>query len=115
MITRNDGTQIETFAGLSEIVDALDRRFPDGKDIFQRVSRLCEESGELAAAVNHRENMGIKHQKHGDATDEQLLKEIQDVMRACVGIAKHYGLETKLEQSISEFYTRYEARGEISY
>lgn len=99
-----------TFTKLKYIVASLDRRFPDGNDIFQRVSRLCEESGELASAVNHRERMGIKQEKHGDADDDHLVKEIQDVMRAALGIARHYQLEDKLESSIHQFYEDYKTR-----
>lgn len=103
----------ETFAALKAIVEALDRRFPDGNSAFQRVSRLAEECGELAAAVNHKENMGIKQQKHGQATDEHLVKELQDVLRATLGIARHYGLEDQLEQSIEDFYKAYQKDGFI--
>lgn len=105
----------DTFAELKQIVASLDRRFPDGNDIFQRVSRLCEESGELASAVNHRERMGIKHEKHGEADDDHLVKEIQDVMRAALGIARHYQLEDKLEVSIHQFYADYKARDHRKY
>lgn len=106
---------IDTFTALREIVASLDRRFPDGNTIFQRVSRLCEESGELASAVNHRERMGIKQEKHGNPDDDHLVKELQDVMRACLGIAKHYNVEDKLEASIHEFYADYKARGDFNY
>jgi len=106
---------IDTFTALQKIVESLDRRFPDDNDIFQRVSRLCEESGELASAVNHRERMGIKQEKHGDPDDERLVKELQDVMRACLGIARHYGVEDKLEASIHQFYADYKARGDFDY
>jgi NTP pyrophosphatase (non-canonical NTP hydrolase) len=114
MIVTKAGT-IETYVALTSIVDALDRRFPDGNNIFQRVSRLCEESGELASAVNHREKMGIKRDKYGAPDDDHLVKEIQDVMRACLGIAKHYHLENALEESIQDFYTDYEEKGRLSY
>ncbi|MDX2775822.1 hypothetical protein PV379_00430 [Streptomyces caniscabiei] len=110
-----DTDHIDTFTALKKIVESLDRRFPDGNDIFQRVSRLCEESGELASAVNHRERMGIKHEKHGDPNDEHLVKELQDVMRACLGIAQHYNVEDALEASIHQFYADYKARGDFDY
>ena len=106
---------IDTFTALREIVASLDRRFPDGNTIFQRVSRLCEESGELASAVNHRECMGIKQEKHGAPDDDHLVKELQDVMRACLGIAKHYNVEDELDASINVFYDDYKARGDLSY
>jgi len=114
MITTKNG-MIETYTALVTITEALDRRFPDGNDIFQRVSRLCEESGELASAVNHREEMGIKQDKYGQPDDEHLVKEVQDVMRACLGIAKHYHLEGALEKSIQDFYSDYESKGHLSY
>lgn len=97
---------MNTYDELKEVVAYLDRRFPDGKDIFQRVSRLAEETGELAQAVNHREGTGIKREKYGEPTTEALVKEIQDVMRAAMGIARHYGVEKELEQSIHEAYER---------
>lgn len=113
MIVASDGQKMETFAAMQEIVAALDKRFPDGNSAFQRVSRLAEECGELAAAVNHRENMGIKTQKHGEATDEHLVKELQDVLRATLGIARHYGVEAQLEESVQEFYQSYQKQGFI--
>lgn len=115
MITRNDGSEIETFTALTAIVNALDQRFPDGNDIFQRISRLCEESGELASAVNHREKMGIKAEKHGLSDDDHLVKEIQDVLRAAMGIAKHYNIEDKLNRSIQDFYNEYDKQGHLGY
>lgn len=106
-------SSLDTFTELSGIVTALDKRFPDGNSIFQRVSRLAEECGEVAAAVNHREKMGIKQEKHGEATDEALVKELQDVMRAVLGIAQHYNLEPELRQSIQTFYESYKKEGFI--
>jgi len=113
MIRTTTNQELETFAALRSIVEALDKRFPDGNSAFQRVSRLAEECGELAAAVNHKEKMGIKLQKHGEATDENLVKELQDVLRSTLGIARHYGLEEQLEQSIEDFYKAYQKDGFI--
>ncbi|HSW74338.1 MAG TPA: MazG nucleotide pyrophosphohydrolase domain-containing protein [Candidatus Saccharimonadales bacterium] len=106
--------ELETFVALKSIVEALDKRFPNGNSAFQRVSRLAEECGELASAVNHKENMGIKSQKHGEANDENLVKELQDVLRSTLGIARHYGLEDKLEKSIEDFYRSYQRDGLIN-
>ena len=105
--------EIETFVALNAIVEALDKRFPDGNSTFQRVSRLAEECGEIASAVNHKEKMGIKHQKHGEANNENLVKELQDVLRSTLGIARHYNLEKELEQSIEDFYKAYQKDGLI--
>jgi hypothetical protein len=35
-----------------------------------------------------------------------MAKEIQDAMRAAIGIAQHYGLEAELEKSIDDAYVR---------
>lgn len=86
---------------------ALDKRFPDGNTIFQRVSRLAEETGELASAVNHLEGMGIKREKYGEPEPVHLAKEIQDVLRTALGIAHHYGIEAELEQCIHTAYQTY--------
>lgn len=98
---------MDTYKELTEIVEYLDERFPNGCEIFQRVSRLAEETGELAQAINHMEGMGIKHEKYGQPDKAKLVKEIQDVMRAAIGIAKHYELEAEVEQSIHDAHARY--------
>jgi NTP pyrophosphatase (non-canonical NTP hydrolase) len=111
VITDQNGVQVETFAALVQLVDALDRRFPDGNAAFQRVSRLCEEAGELAQAVNHWEGMGIKDSKYGSRDSSQMAKEVQDVVRAALGISRHYGLESAVERSIERSYRDYQRDG----
>jgi len=96
---------------LNEIVRLLDERFPDGSDIYQRVSRLAEETGELAQAVNHTEGMGIKREKYGEPNRAVMAKEIQDVIRAALGIARYYGLESELDKSIDDAYARLSKAG----
>jgi len=112
-ITSQQNKEVDLIDALHAVVRALDEKFPDGKDIYQRVSRLCEESGELASAVNHIEGMGIKKQKHGEADMKHLAKELQDVMRATIGIAQHYGVEEDLRLSIQEAYQHYQKTGLI--
>lgn len=97
---------MNTYEELTEIVNYLDRRFPNGNEIFQRVSRLAEETGELAQVVNHIEGMGMKHEKYGTPDKEKLAKEIQDVIRAALGIAKHYHVEELLKRSIHADYKK---------
>jgi len=97
---------MNTYEELIEIVKYLDERFPNGCEIFQRVSRLAEETGELAQMVNHMEGMGIKHEKYGMPDKEKLAREVQDVIRAALGIAKHYQIEELLEQSIHAAYKK---------
>lgn len=107
----NTNTEPDTWTALVELVTALDRRFPDHNSALARVSRLCEETGEVASAVNHTEGMGIKHDKHGPPDTANLVKELQDVLRATVGLAVHYGVETELVASIHHHRTRYQDMG----
>lgn len=110
MITDSKGNSIQTFDAIVAVIDSLNRRFPHGNEIFQRVSRLSEETGELAKAVNHRENMGIKNQKHGEPLDEELVKEALDVMGAAVDIVLHYDLLDELHTALQERYRYHEAK-----
>lgn len=96
----------DLYRTLFQVVALLDKKFPDGNDIFQRVSRLAEETGELAQVVNHWEGTGIKRQKYGEPDVAHLAKEVQDVMRAAIGIARHYGIEKELEDSIRSAHRR---------
>lgn len=41
-----------TFDHVWQLVEAFNRRFPDGNTPFQLISRLAEECGELAEQVN---------------------------------------------------------------
>lgn len=58
----NANPTTDTFTALTELVAALDTRFPDHNGPFERVARLCE-AGELAGAVNHTEGTGVKNAK----------------------------------------------------
>jgi NTP pyrophosphatase (non-canonical NTP hydrolase) len=113
MITDNQGRELETFAALVEVVTALDRRFPDGAAVFQRVSRLCEEAGELAQAVNRRESMGLKASKDAPPADAEFAQEVQDVLRAALGLAAHYGLLGDVERSVERSYRRCQRNGDL--
>lgn len=110
MIQSSKGQGISSLDAIVEIINSLNRRFPDGNQIFQRVSRLSEETGELAKAVNHREGMGIKHQKHGDPIDQELVKEALDVMGAAIDIVLHYDLMEEFEVALEERYQAHERK-----
>jgi NTP pyrophosphatase (non-canonical NTP hydrolase) len=96
----------QTYDELLAIVKHLDERFPDDNGVFQRVSRLTEEAGELAMAVNHREGMGVKNEKHGQAEDEHLAKEVKDVLVTTLAIAHHYNLTNIVKSTIHNDYNR---------
>ncbi|GAB3174519.1 hypothetical protein GCM10027059_46870 [Myceligenerans halotolerans] len=58
--------------------------------------------------------MGVKNDKHGTFDPDNLVKEIQDVLRAAVGIARHYGVEQELAESIGHHYRRYQEMGHVT-
>lgn len=93
---------VDALGSLYAIVDGLNERFQAGNNPFQMVTRLCEEAGELASAVNHMEGAGAKQTKHGAPDRAHLTHEIQDVLRAAVAIARHYGLEDDVRRSIED-------------
>ena len=100
------------FERLYRIVDGLNARFPGGDEPFRIVTRLCEEAGELASAVNHFEGTGVKMSKHGSPNPQVLAEEIQDVLRAA--LARHYGVEDRLRVSIDESYRKLLEEGYIA-
>lgn len=104
----------DTFTQLTELVAALDRRFPNHNGPFERISRLAEETGELAGAVNHAEGMGVKNEKHGAPDLSNLVKEVEDVLRSAVGIAHHYGVLERVRDSIAHHNASYREQGFIS-
>lgn len=92
-------------------VDALNKSFPDGQEPFRIITRLCEESGELAQVVNHFEGTGVKRQKMSEPDHEHLTKEIFDVLRASLSIARYYGIEGNLREMIDENIERCQKEG----
>lgn len=88
------------------VVDHLEKRFPNGNSPFQIITRLAEETGELASAVNHFEAVGIKREKRGEPDPKELAKEVQDVMRCALQIARYYKIEKELVASIEEHYEK---------
>ncbi|HLL80704.1 MAG TPA: hypothetical protein VKT25_14445 [Ktedonobacteraceae bacterium] len=84
------------------IVDKYNARFPGGNTPFHTITRLCEEAGELAGAVNHFEGTGIKREKHGEPDRAALAKEVFDVMLAALSIARYYGVEQELQGVIEQ-------------
>ncbi|MEZ4592912.1 MAG: MazG nucleotide pyrophosphohydrolase domain-containing protein [Chloroflexota bacterium] len=98
---------------LYQITHGLMKRFPNGNDPFQMVTRLAEECGELAAQVNHFEASGVKRQKLGEPDTIRLAKEVQDVLRCALTLAVHYGIEAELADSMEQSYQKLLAEGFI--
>ena len=87
--------------------------FPEGNDPYQMMTRLLEESGELAQKVNHFEGSGIKREKYGQPDPQALAKEIKDVLICALQVAVHYGVEAELEATLALSYQRLKAEGHI--
>jgi len=91
---------------LYSLVDALNQQFPSGNTPFQITTRLLEEAGEIARQVNIREGSGVKAQKHGVPNDADLAKEVLDVIRAALSVARYYGVEKELDEAIHVRYLK---------
>lgn len=91
---------------LYKIAEGLNVRFPEGNEPFKIITRLAEECGEVAAEVNHFENLGVKAKKHGQPDKKKFAKELQDVMCAVLHLAMYYGIQPELDASIEDYYQR---------
>lgn len=85
-----------------KMVEASNKRFPNGVEPFQMATRLLEECGEIASEINLWEDSGLKRQKHGDPKKENIANEIRQAMVELVKIACYYHVEKELEQSIEK-------------
>lgn len=102
-----------TLNKLYAITHGLNRRFPDGNDPFQMMTRLLEEGGELAQMVNHFEGTGVKREKYGTPDKAKLAKEVMDLLRSTLQIAIYYGIEDDLERKINDSYEKMKNEGLI--
>lgn len=98
---------------LYAITHGLNRRFPDGNDPFQIMTRLLEEGGELAQMVNHFEGRGIKNEKYGKPDKAKLAKEVMDLLRCALQIAIRYGIEDEIDDKINASYEKMRNEGLI--
>jgi predicted O-methyltransferase YrrM/NTP pyrophosphatase (non-canonical NTP hydrolase) len=110
LVCRKRGKPVDK---LVAITGGYARRFPEGDDPFQIMTRLLEECGELAQQVNHFEGSGVKRQKHGEPDKAALAKEIKNVLTCALRVAQYYGVEKELEDSISWSYRRMREEGLI--
>lgn len=96
-----------------KMVQASNKRFPNGVEPFQMVTRLLEECGEVAAEVNLWEDSGLKRQKHGEPKKENLANELRQAMVELFKIADYYHVEQELEVSIQASLQRSKEEGLI--
>jgi NTP pyrophosphatase (non-canonical NTP hydrolase) len=98
---------------LYKMVQGTNKRFPNGVEPYQIVTRLLEECGEVASEVNHWENSGIKRQKRGEPSKEKLAGEIRQAIQALFQIVVYYGVEKELDSSINASLERMKGEGLI--
>jgi len=91
---------------LYKMVEASNKRFPDGVEPYQMATRLLEECGEVAKEINHWEGSGIKRQKYGEPSKEKLANEIRQSLVELLKIAVYYSVEAELENSIEQSLQR---------
>lgn len=72
---------------LYQLVQGYYKRYPEGVEPYQMVTRLLEECGEVASEVNHWQGSGIKRLKHGEPTKNKLADEIKQALVALMQIA----------------------------
>lgn len=89
---------------LRAIGDGLARHFGGGGDVYQIMTRLQEECGELAQQVNHFQGSGIKREKMGEPGAAELAREIKHVLLNALQVARHYGVDQELSASIENSY-----------
>ena len=95
-----------------KMVEASNKRFPDGVEPFQMATRLLEEAGEIAAEINHWEN-AHKRKKRGEPRKENLANELRQTIVECFKIAVYYHVENELEESINKSLSQSRSEGLI--
>ncbi len=96
------------------LAQGFNHRFPDGNEPYQIMTRLLEESGELAQQVNIFEGAGVKREKHGEPDRAKLAKEIKDVLLAALQTCIYYGVEAEVEATLDYSYQRLKSEGHIT-
>ncbi len=96
-----------------QMVEASNKRFPEGVEPYQMATRLLEECGEVASEINLWESSGLKRQKHGEPRKENIANEIRQAMVELVKIAVYYHVEDELEHSIETSINRSRDEGLI--
>ena len=95
------------------LAQGMTKRFPNGNEPYQIMTRLLEECGEVAKEVNHFENSGTKALRHGEPTKEKLAGEVKDVLNALMQLVLYYGIEEELEAAVSKAVGQLKKEGYI--
>jgi len=95
-----------------KMVEASNKRFPEGVQPYQMATRLLEECGEIATEINNWEN-AHKRKKRGEPSKENLANELRQAMVELFKIAVYYSVETELEESINKSLLHAKSEGLI--
>ena len=87
---------------LLKIAQKLDKKYPQGKNPFMIMTRLLEESGELAQEVAHHEATGMKMAKLGEPSRLEMAKEAADVMQVVTQLMIYYDLEAEVTEVLQK-------------
>ena len=82
------------------LAQGMTKRFPNGNEPYQIMTRLLEECGEVAKEVNHFENSGTKALRHGEPSKEKLAGEVKDVLNALMQLVLYYDIEDELDEAV---------------
>jgi NTP pyrophosphatase (non-canonical NTP hydrolase) len=99
------------FDTIHNVNRGLARKFPNGNEPFQIMTRLLEECGELAQQVNHFENSGVKRQKYGTPDRVKLAQEAKGVLLTLFQVADYYQLTEELQTSLAQSEARLRSDG----
>lgn len=87
---------------LYQLAKGYSNRYPEGYEPYQIVTRILEECGEVASEVNHFEGSGIKVQKHGEPSRQDMADEIKDAIKALMQLVTYYEIEDEFEECINK-------------
>jgi NTP pyrophosphatase (non-canonical NTP hydrolase) len=89
-----------------EINNSRDERFTSRLTPFTIITRLVEESGELAKEINRFEQQGSKLLRREKGNKETIAHEITDVLAAAIHLAQYYNCVDLVLKSIDESHKR---------
>lgn len=95
------------------LAQGMTKRFPNGNEPYQIMTRLLEECGEVAKEVNHFENSGTKALRHGEPSKEKLAGEVKDVLNALMQLVLYYNIEDELDEAVRKSIGQLKEEGYI--
>lgn len=80
----------------------------DPKDVFQKLVKLQEETGELGEAVLRRNGFKSPNSKTVEQLDDKVLEEVADVIIIAASILSHFDFKSKdLDDKIESKYKKW--------